>query len=92
MNTVLQQEVGRYNGLLACVSDSLAAVLRALRGLVVMGPDMEALAHSLYDNKVCQQQMHMQGWRGMCMYNTHIKQHTHTQLRTQQCITTHTMA
>lgn len=52
MNTVLQQECIRYNGLLTAVRDSLAATVKALKGLVAMSPDLEAVAYSLYDNQV----------------------------------------
>jgi dynein heavy chain len=52
MNTVLLQECIRYNGLLAVVRDSLAQTVKALRGMVVMSPDLEAVAYKLYDNQV----------------------------------------
>jgi len=34
------------------VRDTLHQAIKALKGLVVMGPDLEAVAHSLYDNRV----------------------------------------
>ncbi|GBF98747.1 dynein heavy chain axonemal [Raphidocelis subcapitata] len=43
MNTVLLQECIRYNGLLLAVSASLAQVVKGLRGLVAMGPELEAV-------------------------------------------------
>ncbi|WIA11828.1 hypothetical protein OEZ85_011917 [Tetradesmus obliquus] len=52
MNTVLAQEAIRYNALLAVIDSSLKSSLKALRGLVVMSPDLEAVANSLYDNQV----------------------------------------
>lgn len=52
MNTVLVQEVVRYNALLAAITSSLGSTLKALKGLVVMSPDLEAVANSLYDNQV----------------------------------------
>ncbi|WIA31960.1 hypothetical protein OEZ86_002815 [Tetradesmus obliquus] len=52
MNTVLAQEAIRYNALLAVIDSRLKSSLKALRGLVVMSPDLEAVANSLYDNQV----------------------------------------
>jgi dynein heavy chain len=53
MNTVLVQEAGRYTALLGAITSSLTATLKALKGLVVMSPELEAVANSLYDNQVC---------------------------------------
>ncbi|XP_075913388.1 dynein axonemal heavy chain 1-like, partial [Petromyzon marinus] len=52
MNSVLVQEVLRYNRLLEAVRCSLQALLRALQGLVVMSAELELMAHSLYSNAV----------------------------------------
>jgi hypothetical protein len=52
MNTVLVQEAIRYNALLAVLDSSLCATLKALEGIVVMSPDLEKVANSLYDNQV----------------------------------------
>ena len=52
MNTVLCQECIRYNGLLEVMVSSLKSTLKALKGLVVMSPDLEAVAFALYDNQV----------------------------------------
>jgi dynein heavy chain len=52
MNTVLVQEAIRYNALLAVLDSSLRATLKALEGIVVMSPDLEKVANSLYDNQV----------------------------------------
>lgn len=41
MNTVLRQEVVRYNRLLVVMEDSLVNVKKALKGLVVMSDDLE---------------------------------------------------
>jgi dynein heavy chain len=54
MNTVLAQEAIRYNALLAVIDSSLRATLKALKGLVVMSPDLEKVVNSLYDNQVRQ--------------------------------------
>ena len=53
MNTVLVQEAIRYNALLDVLDSSLHATLKALEGTVVMSPDLEKVANSLYDNQVC---------------------------------------
>jgi hypothetical protein len=52
MNTVLVQEAIRYNALLDVLDSSLRSTLKALEGIVVMGPDLEKVANSLYDNQV----------------------------------------
>jgi dynein heavy chain len=52
MNTVLVQEVQRYNRLLDIMTDSLTNVKKALIGLVVMSEDLERMANSLFDNQV----------------------------------------
>lgn len=52
MNTVLVQEVLRYNRLLEVMIISLINVKKALKGLVVMSEDLEKVANSLYDNQV----------------------------------------
>jgi dynein heavy chain len=52
MNTVLIQEVIRFNALLGVVRHSLNDVLKALKGLVVMSEELELLASSLFNNQV----------------------------------------
>jgi len=52
MNTVLTQEAVRYNKLIAVYNRSLADLLKALKGLVVMSADLEAMLSSLYSNQV----------------------------------------
>jgi len=52
MNTVLSQECIRYNKLIDVFSSSLAALLKALKGLVVMSAELEAMADALYANQV----------------------------------------
>jgi dynein heavy chain len=52
MNTVLVQEAMRYNALIKIFNSSLADLLKALKGLVVMSADMEAMHMSLYTNGV----------------------------------------
>lgn len=52
MNTVLVQEVVRYNRLLEVMKSSLFSLKKALKGLVVMSEDLEKLSNSIYDNQV----------------------------------------
>ena len=52
MNTVLTQEVIRYNKLLVVMADTLMNFQKALIGEVVMSEDLEKLGNSLFDNKV----------------------------------------
>lgn len=51
MNTVLQQEAMRYNALLIVVAASLKECAKAVKGLVVMSPSLEAVCNSLFDNQ-----------------------------------------
>ena len=52
MNTVLQQECIRYNKLLLVMKATLADVRKALKGLVVMSSELDALATSVFNNQV----------------------------------------
>lgn len=52
MNTVLTQELVRYNKLLVVMKDMLVNVQRALIGEVVMSEDLEAMSESLFNNLV----------------------------------------
>ncbi|XP_046731532.1 dynein axonemal heavy chain 1 [Silurus meridionalis] len=52
MNTVLIQEVIRYNKLLAVITQSLSDLVKALKGLVVMSSELELMANSLFINAV----------------------------------------
>eukprot|EP00912_Choanoflagellata_sp_UC4_P002386 UC4_evm3s1504 len=52
MNTVLSQEVVRFNKLIKVVRESLDGVQKALKGLVVMSADLEMMANSLFLNQV----------------------------------------
>ena len=52
MNTVLIQEVIRFNNLLGTIKNSLNDLLKALKGLVVMSQALEEMANSLFINQV----------------------------------------
>jgi hypothetical protein len=42
----------RYNNLLSVIHSSLQALLKALKGLVVLSQELEMMGNSLYDNSV----------------------------------------
>lgn len=50
MNTVLAQEVIRYNKLLNIMAKMLKDVQKALRGEVVMSEELDKMATSLFNN------------------------------------------
>jgi dynein heavy chain len=52
MNTVLNQELTRFNRLLKTIEDSLHDLKKALKGLLVMSSQLERTAKSIYDGKV----------------------------------------
>ena len=52
MNTVLVQEIEKYNALIKIIKDSLYEVKRALEGYTTMSEDLEKLADSLYNQQV----------------------------------------
>lgn len=52
MNTVLVQEAERYNKLLKVMHSSLREVQRALRGLVVLSAELEAMGDAVFDQRV----------------------------------------
>ena len=52
MNTVLTQEVKRFNKLLRVMKETLKQAERALQGFVLMSGELESLVNSLYNNKV----------------------------------------
>lgn len=52
LNTVLVQELVRYNRLLKVILDSLRSLLKGLKGLVVMTNDLDQMANSLMSNQI----------------------------------------
>ena len=52
MNTVLVQEMGRFNNLLICIRKSLIVVTQAVKGLVSITPEIEAVFNSIVLGKI----------------------------------------
>ena len=52
MNTVLCQELVRFNRLIVVVHSTLASFKKALKGLVVMSGDLEKLGVSMFEGKI----------------------------------------
>ena len=52
MNTVLQQELLRFNNLIVVVKSSMRNLSKAIDGLVVMSSDLESVFNSMFDNLV----------------------------------------
>ena len=52
MNTVLVQEIQRYNALLSVMKTTLPTVQKALKGLVVMSNELESMANCIFGQKV----------------------------------------
>ncbi len=52
MNTVLVQELGRFNGLLNVIRNSLLNLGKAVKGLALMSSDLDAVGKALFNGKV----------------------------------------
>jgi dynein heavy chain len=52
MNTVLTQELIRFNGLISCLRNSLVDMKRAIKGEVLLSQDLEAALFTILDGKV----------------------------------------
>jgi len=52
MNTVLQQELLRFNKLIKQIKMTLNNLIRAIKGEVVMSVDLEQLGNAIFDNRV----------------------------------------
>lgn len=52
MNTVLVQEMGRFNNLLVCIRKSLTTVSQAIQGLISITPEIEEVVNSMATGKI----------------------------------------
>ena len=50
LSTVLLQEIERYNKLLSKMSTSLSLLMKAIKGLVIMSPELDLMYSALLNN------------------------------------------
>jgi len=60
MNTVLKQELIRYNRLLGIMRDSLSSIQLAMKGLIVLSAELDAMATQMFNNQTPSL------WKGKC--------------------------
>jgi len=51
MNTVLKQELVRYNRLLVVMFDTLKNISLAMKGLIVLSKELDEMAGQMYNNQ-----------------------------------------
>lgn len=52
MNTVLVQELERFNRLLQTLKNTLQSLQKAIKGTIAMNPELEALSNSLMVSRI----------------------------------------
>jgi len=52
MNTVLTQELTRYNTLINTIRNSMTGMKKAIKGEVLLSPEMEVALNQIVDGKV----------------------------------------
>jgi len=52
MNTVLLQEMVRFNRLIQVIRSSLVDIVKAIKGVIVMSPQLEEVFNSMYDGRI----------------------------------------
>ena len=52
LSTVLLQEIERYNKLLTKMGGTLSLIMKAIKGLVIMSPELDLMYSSLLKNYV----------------------------------------
>ena len=52
MNTVLTQEIIRFNNMLKVINSTLKNLLKAIKGIVAMSAELDAIGNSMFNNQV----------------------------------------
>lgn len=74
MNTVLVQELIRYNGLLGLMKSRMIDVQKAIRGEVVMSEDLEKVSNSLFNLQVPEEWQYPIGFLSLKPLNSWIEE------------------